>query len=91
MGPRGTPCPYFAKKGSDVNLATVIVLLVIAACVALAVRAMLRDKKDGHCAGCTDTSCGGSSDGTPCPSVARAMADIDARLGRLDEELPKEQ
>lgn len=73
------------------NFATVIVLLVIAACVVLAMRAMLRDKKDGHCAGCTDTSCGGSSDGAPCPSVARAMADVDAKLGKLDEERPKEE
>ena len=66
------------------NLATVIVLLVVVVCVALALRSIVSGKKGGHCSGCSDDSCGGSSGGTPCPSVMRAMADVDAKLDKLD-------
>ncbi len=65
------------------NLPTVIVLIVLALCVALALRSILSKKKrGGHCGGCSNESCGGASSPEACPSVRRALADVDAKLGK---------
>ncbi len=73
------------------NLPTVIVLIVLVLCVALALRSIFGKKKGGHCGGCSNESCGGgkASDPKACPSVQRALADVDAKLGEAsDPETP---
>lgn len=64
------------------NLSTVVVLLVVAALFGLAVRSIVRQRKGGRCGGCSEKSCPGHGDGGACPSVARAMADVEAKLGK---------
>lgn len=63
------------------NLPTAVVLIALALCVALALRAIFK-KKGGHCGGCSNESCRGATPSGACPSVQRALADIDAKLDK---------
>lgn len=68
-----------------INLPTAVVLFVLAVLFALAVRSIVRQRKSGRCGGCSEKSCPGHGDGGACPSVARAVADVEARLGKPSE------
>ena len=65
------------------NAPTVVVLLVVAALFALAVRSIVKKRRGGGCAGCSEDSCGHAA-GDACPSALRALADVEARLGPAD-------
>ena len=65
------------------NVASAVVLFVIAVLFAAAVRYIVRSTKDGACSGC-DEGCsarGHSGDAGPCPAVRRALDEVDSRLG----------
>lgn len=65
------------------NLATIVVLAILAALLALAVRAIVRGHDGESCSGCSNEGCSGKAGAKPdvCPTAARAMADVEARLG----------
>lgn len=68
------------------NASTVVVLVIVAVLVALAVRSIVRSHKGGACAGCSDTSCAGAGSAGACPAAARALADVEAKLGPVERE-----
>lgn len=66
------------------NIPSLVVLLVIAALFALAVRHIVRQSRAGACGGCGEKSCpsrGGAREGGACPSVQRSLEEVEARLG----------
>ena len=66
------------------NAPTVVVLLVVATLFVLAVRSIVKKRRGGGCAGCSEDSCSGHAAGDACPSALRALADVEARLGSAD-------
>ncbi len=66
------------------NVSTIAVLIVVAVLLALALRSIVKGRKKGKCPGCSEEFCTGHGvDGT-CPTMGRALADVEARLGALD-------
>lgn len=65
------------------NVSTIVVLAVVAALVVLAVRSLVKKRKAGGCAGCSEASCCSAhkGPGEACPAARRALADVEARLG----------
>ena len=63
------------------NPQTVAVLIVLAALLFLALRALKRGTDKGHCAGCNEQGCSGHPQDGACPSVSKALDDIDRKLG----------
>ncbi len=63
------------------NAPTVVVLLVIAALLALAIRSLVKGRRSGKCVGCSEESCGGAGTVDACPATLRALADVEAKLG----------
>ena len=63
------------------NPQTLAVLIVLAALLFLALRALKRGADKGHCSGCNEQGCGGHPQDGVCPSVGKALDDIDRKLG----------
>lgn len=63
------------------NVQTAIVLLILAALLFLALRSIKKSKDAGKCTGCSEEGCTGHEDGGACPSVARALDEVNRRLG----------
>ncbi len=63
------------------NVQTAIVLLILAALLFLALRSIKKSKDEGKCTGCTEEGCAGHEDGGTCPSVARALDEVNRKLG----------
>ncbi len=66
------------------NASTVIVLLVIAALLALAIRSLVKGRRSGKCLGCSEEGCSGAGTVDACPATVRALADVEAKLGPSD-------
>ena len=66
------------------NIQTVVVLVVLAALLGLAVRSMWRSNRAGRCSGCNEEGCSGHGSGQECPSVAKALDEVDRKLGPRD-------
>ena len=67
------------------NPQTVAVLIVLAALLFLALRALKRGTDKGHCTGCNEQGCSGHPQDGACPSVSKALDDIDRKLGTRTE------
>lgn len=63
------------------NVQTGIVLLILAALLFLALRSIKKSKDAGKCTGCTEEGCTGHEGGGACPSVARALDEVNRKLG----------
>lgn len=63
------------------NVQTAVVLLILAALLFLALRSLKRSKDAGKCTGCTQDGCAGHEEGQACSSVARALDEVERKLG----------
>ncbi len=72
------------------NPQTLVVLIVLAALLFLAVRYIKRSGGDGHCTGCNEEGCSGHGVAGSCPSVGKALDDVDRKLGSLAGDGEKE-
>ena len=63
------------------------VLIVLAALLFLALRALKRGTDKGHCTGCNEQGCSGHPQDGACPSVSKALDDIDRKLGPRTEHV----
>ena len=80
----------FFEKVVSVNVSTVVVLVVLAALLALAVRYLVCQQRAKRCAGCSSTSCGAEATGC-CSTAEKALADVEARLGPVGGERPQDR
>ena len=69
------------------NPQTVAALIVLAALLFLALRAFKRGTDKGHCTGCNEQGCSGHPQDGACPSVSKALDDIDRKLGPRTEHV----
>lgn len=70
------------------NPQTIVVLIVLAALLFLAIRAIRRGAGEGHCSDCNEQGCSGHGRAGACPSVSKALDEVDRRLG--SQTVPKE-
>lgn len=77
------------------NLGSYIVLAILLVIVGLAIYSMVKTKRAGKSISCGDCSCGGSCDGTSCPSaklavdLAKSLQDASENAGNSKDSLPQ--
>ena len=65
------------------NLTDALVLAVVAALLALAVRSILRSRRAGACSGCGSAStCSAHATVSPCPAAADMLDRVEKNLGK---------
>lgn len=63
------------------NPQTAVVLIVLALLLFAAVRAIWKSNRSGHCSGCSEEGCAGHGAQGACPSVSKALDEVDRKLG----------